>query len=93
MIFSNVCLGSKDLNDIYFRYVIGREDLKSGVQHGWLSSLANQTENPFVLVFDPVNNSTVILGGPPLKSMYVTSLYFTMTCMTSIGEFGNYAHR
>ncbi len=31
-----------------------------------------------------------IMGGPPVISMYVTALYFTMTCMTSIG-FGNVA--
>ena len=31
-----------------------------------------------------------ISGGPPVHSMYITALYFTMTCMTSIG-FGNVA--
>ena len=31
-----------------------------------------------------------IEDGPELGSMYVTALYFTMTCMTSIG-FGNVA--
>ena len=31
-----------------------------------------------------------IEGGPPMSSMYLTALYFTMTCMTSIG-FGNVA--
>ena len=31
-----------------------------------------------------------ISGGPPQHSMYLTALYFTMTCMTSIG-FGNVA--
>ena len=35
-------------------------------------------------------NTTVVMGGPPTGSMYVTALYFTMTCMTSIG-FGNVA--
>ena len=29
-------------------------------------------------------------GGPSRKSMYVTALYYTMTCMTSVG-FGNVA--
>ena len=32
----------------------------------------------------------VIQGGPSRKSMYVTALYYTMTCMTSVG-FGNVA--
>ena len=31
-----------------------------------------------------------IEGGPPIRSMYLTALYFTMTCMPSIG-FGNVA--
>ena len=72
------------------RYVIGREDLKSGLTYGWLSQLARQMESPFRLVMDPSDNSTVatISGGPPQHSMYLTSLYFTMTCMTTIG-FGN----
>eukprot|EP00095_Tigriopus_kingsejongensis_P007430 maker-scaffold443_size169656-snap-gene-0.13 protein:Tk07430 transcript:maker-scaffold443_size169656-snap-gene-0.13-mRNA-1 annotation:"potassium voltage-gated channel protein eag isoform x1" len=71
-------------------YVIGKEDLRSGIQYGWLSTLANRTEDYFILLRDDRRNSTLILGGPPLKSIYITSLYFTMTCMTSIG-FGNVA--
>ena len=31
-----------------------------------------------------------LTDGPSKKTMYVTSLYFTMTCMTSVG-FGNVA--
>ena len=56
-------------------------------------SQANMTGKPFYLVYI---NSTGdepeidIEGGPPTISMYVTALYFTMTCMTSIG-FGNVA--
>ena len=34
--------------------------------------------------------SAILVGGPSRKTMYVTSLYFTMTCMTSVG-FGNVA--
>lgn len=72
-------------------YVIGKEDLKSGIQYGWLSTLANRTEDYFILARDDRQNGSVaIIGGPPLKSIYITSLYFTMTCMTSIG-FGNVA--
>lgn len=29
-----------------------------------------------------------LVGGPNRQTMYITSLYFTMTCMTSVG-FGN----
>ena len=32
-------------------YVIGREDLKQGIQHGWLSELSNTTGAPFVRNF------------------------------------------
>ena len=32
----------------------------------------------------------LLQGGPSRKSMYVTALYYTMTCMTSVG-FGNIA--
>ena len=35
-------------------------------------------------------NVTDIVGGPDVSSMYLTALYFTMTCLTSIG-FGNVA--
>ncbi|CAH2209215.1 jg25041, partial [Pararge aegeria aegeria] len=31
-----------------------------------------------------------LVNGPSRKTMYVTALYFTMTCMTSVG-FGNVA--
>ena len=66
------------------------EDLKSGISFGWLSSLATTTKSPFLLAIDQATNTTVIAGGPPTISIYLTSLYFTMTCMTSIG-FGNVA--
>lgn len=42
------------------------------------------------LAIDQSTNATVIAGGPPTFSTYLTALYFTMTCMTSIG-FGNVA--
>ena len=73
-------------------YVIGREDLKNGIQRGWLSTLANQSGTPYTVIVMSNNdrNETDIVGGPPQLSMYITSLYFTMTCMTSIG-FGNVA--
>ena len=89
-------------------YVIGMEDLKTGINFGWLSSLATITKKPFylgILVFfyiliyaqnilivalEQSSNTTVIAGGPSTFSTYLTALYFTMTCMTSIG-FGNVA--
>lgn len=77
--------------------MIGREDLKGGVTYGWLSRLAHQVDSPFRLEMGPspdgADNATVVAtisGGPPQVSMYLTSLYFCMTCMTTIG-FGNVA--
>ncbi|XP_023349841.1 potassium voltage-gated channel protein eag isoform X3 [Eurytemora carolleeae] len=75
-------------------YIIGHSDLTNGVLFGWLSALGNKTGQPFIA--DYSSNSTEIprypsiSGGPSIFSMYVTALYFTMTCMTSIG-FGNVA--
>ena len=48
-------------------------------------------QHPFAL--QSANNVTFrveLVEGPPRSTMYVTALYFTMTCMTSVG-FGNVA--
>lgn len=48
-------------------------------------------QHPFSL--RPVNNQSrtrELTDGPSRSTMYVTALYFTMTCMTSVG-FGNVA--
>ena len=68
--------------------MIGQDDLKNGITYGWLSVLANKSGDQFQ-IFSTENGSEVT-GGPPTGYMYVTALYFTMTCMTSIG-FGNVA--
>ena len=36
------------------------------------------------------NIKSKVVGGPSTYTMYITALYFCMTCMTSIG-FGNVA--
>ncbi|CAH1788036.1 unnamed protein product, partial [Owenia fusiformis] len=46
----------------------------------WLDALARDTNNPYL----PNDTSS----GPPLKTKYITALYFTFTSLTSIG-FGN----
>ncbi|KAL1506381.1 hypothetical protein ABEB36_005755 [Hypothenemus hampei] len=71
-------------------YSIGRTDTENGVQYSWLFKLANITQSPYSYIW--INNSTTpeLINGPPRKTMYVTALYFTMTCMTSVG-FGNVA--
>lgn len=45
---------------------------------------------PFYLHPNNVSQRIELEGGPEKKTMYITSLYFTMTCMTSVG-FGNVA--
>lgn len=49
------------------------------VQHPFALQSVNTTQNQFKLE---------LIEGPPRSTMYVTALYFTMTCMTSVG-FGN----
>ncbi|CAD6187665.1 unnamed protein product [Caenorhabditis auriculariae] len=63
-------------------YAIGSAEL-SHKEYTWLHQLARQLSQPYVLI-----NGTTPTGGPTLKSRYVTSLYFTLSTITSIG-FGN----
>ncbi|XP_039293603.1 potassium voltage-gated channel protein eag isoform X4 [Nilaparvata lugens] len=75
-------------------YSIGRSDADNGIQYSWLWKLANVTQTPYSYIWP--NESQSPSGGPELvhgptrRTMYVTALYFTMTCMTSVG-FGNVA--
>ena len=68
----------------------------NGITYGWLYSLANMSRQPYTqkVEYDKSDNTTIIhfelQGGPSRKTMYVTALYYTMTCMTSVG-FGNVA--
>jgi len=68
----------------------------NGLSYGWLYRLAQAIEQPYTqrIDYDAKDNATVVgfelLGGPSRKTMYVTALYYTMTCMTSVG-FGNVA--
>ncbi|NXG19872.1 KCNH4 protein, partial [Grallaria varia] len=64
-------------------YVIGRKELESNDPRtwdiGWLHELGKRLEAPYI------NNS---VGGPSIRSTYITSLYFTLSSLTSVG-FGN----
>lgn len=71
-------------------YSIGRSDADNGVQYSWLWKLANVTQSPYSYVWPNDSTSPELINGPSRKTMYVTALYFTMTCMTSVG-FGNVA--
>ena len=77
------------------RYSIGNSDLINGLEYGWLYTLARISKQPYTqLVLFKEDNRTItkieLRDGPSRKTMYVTALYYTMTCMTSVG-FGNIA--
>ncbi|KAA0192740.1 Potassium voltage-gated channel protein eag [Fasciolopsis buskii] len=68
-------------------YMVGVYDLKQHVYHGWIIHLANETEgarNWTGFESSPKNKL------PPQSMLYMTSLYFTLSLITSIG-FGNVA--
>ena len=69
-------------------YSIGYTELQSNVTFGWLPELARMTRQPF----SRPNSSTTddLIGGPDREMRYLTSLYFTLSCMTGVG-FGNVA--
>lgn len=56
----------------------------SQVQYSWLWKLANVTQSPYSYVWMNDTNTPEIINGPSKKTMYVTALYFTMSCMTSV---------
>ena len=67
----------------------------NGLEYGWLYTLARISKQPYTqLVLFKEDNRTItkieLRDGPSRKTMYVTALYYTMTCMTSVG-FGNIA--
>ncbi len=89
----------RNFEDQYYsciiRYSIGNSDLINGIEYGWLYTLANISQQPYTqTVSFNEDNETIsnieFMGGPSRKTMYVTALYYTMTCMTSVG-FGNVA--
>nr|XP_033342344.1 potassium voltage-gated channel protein eag isoform X9 [Megalopta genalis] len=71
-------------------YSIGRSDADNGVQYSWLWKLANVTQSPYSYLWTNTSTAPELVAGPSRRTMYVTALYFTMTCMTSVG-FGNVA--
>uniref|UniRef100_A0A0N4ZNR3 Cyclic nucleotide-binding domain-containing protein n=1 Tax=Parastrongyloides trichosuri TaxID=131310 RepID=A0A0N4ZNR3_PARTI len=64
-------------------YAIGSAELANKENITWLHHLSKHLNEPYIST-----NGTVPVGGPSLKSRYVTSLYFTLSTITSIG-FGN----
>ncbi|XP_030644494.1 potassium voltage-gated channel subfamily H member 8 [Chanos chanos] len=69
-------------------YVIGKKEMESNAHTwdiGWLHELGKRLESPYEGV-GVVNGSTS--SGPSLRSIYIASLYFTLSSLTSVG-FGN----
>lgn len=64
-------------------YAIGSAELPHKREITWLHQLSRHLNEPYLST-----NGTIPTGGPSLKSRYVTSLYFTLSTITSIG-FGN----
>ncbi|CAL8294344.1 unnamed protein product [Merluccius merluccius] len=68
-------------------FVIGKKELDANPSPwdiGWLHELGRRLEAPYL--FEGSVNATA--GGPALRSIYVASLYFTLSSLTSVG-FGN----
>ena len=61
-------------------HAVGAAEAKT--DDGWLTALAEETNKPI--------NHSVPSSGPSLASRYITSLYFTLSSLTSVG-FGNIA--
>jgi ABC-type multidrug transport system fused ATPase/permease subunit len=70
-------------------YSIGLSEIQSGLNYGWLTMLSNTTGDIFFFS-NSTNVNPEVFGGPGKGMRYLTSLYFTLSCMTGVG-FGNVA--
>ncbi|KAI1902476.1 hypothetical protein AGOR_G00045160 [Albula goreensis] len=81
-------------------YVIGKKEMEANAHThnwdiGWLHELGKRLESPYLSGgsggggLDVARGNATALGvGPPLRSVYIASLYFTLSSLTSVG-FGN----
>ncbi|XP_017274903.1 potassium voltage-gated channel subfamily H member 8 [Kryptolebias marmoratus] len=68
-------------------YIIGKMEMEANAYHwdiGWLHELGKRLESPYFTMGE-VN---VTGNGPSIRSVYIASLYFTLSSLTSVG-FGN----
>ncbi|XP_045915121.1 potassium voltage-gated channel subfamily H member 8 [Micropterus dolomieu] len=68
-------------------YIIGKMEMEANAYNwdiGWLHELGKRLESPYYAV-GGVNGTS---SGPSIRSVYVASLYFTLSSLTSVG-FGN----
>ena len=68
-------------------YNIGYNEVQQDIRYGWLVTLSNLTNTPFSLERANISG-TGDIGGPSKAMSYITALYYTLSCMTSVG-FGN----
>jgi len=67
-------------------FTIGDVEAHNGVFYGWMQTLGRDIGDHYVM--RNASGETVWDGGPSSTMAYVTALYFTLSCMTSVG-FGN----
>lgn len=71
-----------------FRFSIGVLEVQMLVHDrtrpdNWLIKLSNDLKMPFNLT---ASTDTRLVGGPDKAHSYVSALYFTMSCMSTVGE-------
>ena len=67
-------------------YTIGENEAKNGKLYNWLHNLAETVDKKYVA--KNTSGKTEYVGGPDPGEAYATALYYTLSCMTSVG-FGN----
>ncbi|XP_059206694.1 potassium voltage-gated channel subfamily H member 8 [Centropristis striata] len=68
-------------------YIIGKMEMEANAFNwdiGWLHELGKRLESPYYAI-GGVNGTS---SGPAIRSVYIASLYFTLSSLTSVG-FGN----
>uniref|UniRef100_H3DK56 Potassium voltage-gated channel, subfamily H (eag-related), member 8 n=1 Tax=Tetraodon nigroviridis TaxID=99883 RepID=H3DK56_TETNG len=68
-------------------YIIGKMEMEANSYNwdiGWLHELGKRLESPYYII-GGVNGTS---SGPSIRSVYIASLYFTLSSLTSVG-FGN----
>ncbi|CAI5453392.1 unnamed protein product [Caenorhabditis angaria] len=78
-------------------YFIGEMEVKlrycnPSLPEGWLWKLSHDLKQPFSRDENPspLQQGCPVIGGPTRTSSYISSLYYTMSCMSTVG-FGNIA--
>ncbi|ESO12955.1 hypothetical protein HELRODRAFT_62501 [Helobdella robusta] len=68
-------------------FTIGDSEARAGISYGWLHRLSREV-GPLYYYSNTSTSPPHWEGGPSSTMAYATALYFTLSCMTSVG-FGN----